>query len=130
MSALRNEIVASTDGQARTLEGGGGYELTFRLGRDFIGFSGHFPGNPILPAFVQLLMGQCALQIRSGRNWRLRKVERAKFMKTIAPGQAVKVCWREQPLEDGLRGSFSLLVGDQKMATFTTEFEIEEGGNA
>ncbi|UCG48568.1 MAG: hypothetical protein JSU94_02095 [Phycisphaerales bacterium] len=130
MSTLRDEIVASTDGKARTLEGGRGHEMTFRLGPDFIGFSGHFPGNPILPAFVQLLMGQCALQSRSGRNWRLRKVERAKFMKTIPPGPPVKVRWREQPLEDGLRGSFTLVVGDQKMASFTAEFEIEKGGNA
>ena len=130
MSTLRDEIFASADGQARSLEGGRGHELTFCPGRDFIGFSGHFPGHPILPAFVQLLMGQCALQIRSGRKWRLRKVERAKFMKTIPPGQAVKVCWREQPLEDGLRGSFTLLVGDQKMASFTAEFEIEKGGDA
>ena len=122
MRTLKDEVLASTDARIRTLEEKKGYELAFGINTDFIGFSGHFPGFPILPAFVQLLMGQCALEIHSQRRWSLRCVKRAKFMKTITPDQEVTVRWREQVLEDRLLGSFTLVVDDQKAASFSVEF--------
>lgn len=130
MRVIRDEIIAGADTHIRTLEDNKGYELTFRVGKDFTGFSGHFPGHPVLPAFVQLLMGECALQIRSDRLWRLRKVTRAKFLRTIRPDEPITVCWREEPFGDGLRARYTLLVGDQKAATFTVEFAAEENGHA
>jgi 3-hydroxyacyl-[acyl-carrier-protein] dehydratase len=122
MRTLKDEVLASTDARIRTLEEEQGFELVFGISTDFTGFSGHFPGLPILPAFIQLLMGQCALEIHSQRRWSLRCVKRAKFMKTITPGQEVTVRWREQRLEDRLRGSFTLTVNDQKTASFSVEF--------
>ena len=130
MLTLRDEIIATADAHVRTVKGGQGYELTFHPGRDFIAFSGHFPGHPVLPAFVQLLMGQCALQIRSAQSWRLRRVGRAKFLKTIHPDQPVTVCWSERPLDEGLRGQFTLMVDGQKAAAFTVEFAAEGGCHA
>ena len=122
MRTLKDEVLACTDASIRTLEEKKGYELVFGINTDFTGFSGHFPGFPVLPAFVQLLMGQCALEIHSQRRWSLRCVKRAKFMKTITPGQEVTVRWREQRLEDRLLGSFTLVVDDQKTASFSVEF--------
>lgn len=130
MGTLREEIIACADTQVRTLEGDRGYELAFRFDERFTGFQGHFPGHPVLPAFVQLLTGQCALCIRSGRNWRLRRVDRSKFLKTILPGRPVAVCWQEQPLNGGLRCSFTLLADQEKAAVFTLEFDAEEGRHA
>ncbi len=130
MRTLREEITASADPVVRTLEADGGHELTFRFAQDFTGFRGHFPEHPILPAFVQLLMGQCALQIRSARAWSLRRVERAKFLKIIAPEQPVTVCWREQPLDDGLRCNFTLSVNGEKSGIFTLELAPEESRHA
>jgi 3-hydroxyacyl-[acyl-carrier-protein] dehydratase len=106
------------------------YELTFHFGEDFIGFQGHFPGHPILPAFVQLLMGECAVRMHSDRAWSLRRVERAKFLRPIQPNEPVTVCWQEQPRDDGLRCSFTLRVNVEKAAVFTLEFAPEEGIHA
>jgi 3-hydroxyacyl-[acyl-carrier-protein] dehydratase len=130
MGTLREEIMACADKQVQTLEGGRGYELVFHFDEHFIGFQGHFPGHPVLPAFVQVLMGQCALCLRSGRNWRLRRVDRSKFLKTILPGRPVKVCWQEQPLNGTLRCSFALLADGEKAAAFTVEFDVEDGRHA
>jgi len=130
MRTLREEIMASAGTQVRTLEADGGYELTFRFAKDFTGFRGHFPEHPVLPAFVQLLMGQCALGIRSARAWSLRRVKRAKFLKTILPEQPVTVCWQEQPLDDALRCSFTLSMNGEKAAVFTLEFALEESRHA
>jgi len=130
MRMLREEILACADARVRTLDGGRSHELVFHFDKGFTGFQGHFPGHPVLPAFVQLLMGQCALYVRSACNWRLRRVERSKFLRTILPDQAVTVCWQEQPLNDRLRCSFTLLVSGEKAAVFTLEFDVEEGGHA
>ncbi len=130
MRSLKDEILASTDAKVRTLEEDQGYELVFGIAEDFTGFSGHFPEFPVLPAFVQLLIGQCALEIRSQGPWGLRRVKRAKFMKTISPGQALTVRWHEQVLEDGMQGRFVLWVDDGKAASFSVEFAPGGGPDA
>ncbi len=130
MRTLREEILACADTQVRTLDEGRSHELAFRFDASFTGFQGHFPGHPVLPAFVQLLMGQCALRVRSARYWRLRQVERSKFLRTILPDQSVTVRWQEQPLNDRLRCSFTVLADGEKAAVFTLQLDAEGGGHA
>jgi 3-hydroxyacyl-[acyl-carrier-protein] dehydratase len=130
MGTLREEIMTCAEGRVRTLEADQGWELTFRLGEDFTGFRGHFPGHPILPAFVQLLIAECAVGRRDPRPWSLRQVERGKFLRPIAPHEPVTVCWQEQARDSGLRCSFTLRVGAEKAAVFTLEFAAEEGPHA
>jgi len=130
MRTLKDEVLASTDARIRTREEKQGYELVFDIGADFTGFSGHFPEFSVLPAFVQLMMGQCALEIHSQRRWSLHHVKRAKFMKTITPDQRVTVRWREQALEDRLQGSFTLWVEGRKVASFSIEFADRGGSHA
>ena len=64
MNKLKKEIIEAAMGPAR------GYESDKAVGRylfppGFIGFAGHFPGYPILPAFVQVLSALTVM--RSGR---------------------------------------------------------------
>jgi 3-hydroxyacyl-[acyl-carrier-protein] dehydratase len=130
MSTLREEIMRRADAQVRKGEAEQGYELTFRLGDDFIGFQGHFPGHPILPAFVQLLMGECAVARHNPRVWSLHRVERGKFLRPIPPNEPVTVCWQEQARDDRLRCSFTLRVAGEKAATFSLEFVPGESSHA
>ena len=37
-------------------------ERKFSFGEEFIGFSGHFPGFPIVPAIVQILIAQSLIE--------------------------------------------------------------------
>ena len=122
MRTLREEIMACADAQVRVLEANQGYELTFHPDDGFLAFRGHFPGHPILPAFVQLLMGECAVRLHTARPWCLRRVERAKFLRPIGPKEPVTACWQEQPREDGLRCHFTLRVGAERAAVFALEF--------
>jgi 3-hydroxyacyl-[acyl-carrier-protein] dehydratase len=130
MRTLREEIMSCADGPVRVREADRDYEMTFRFPDDFTGFRGHFPGHPILPAFVQILMGQCALGLRGDRSWTLRTVDRGKFLKTIQPNRPVTIRWREQPEGNGLRCTFTLLVKNEKAAAFTCEFTGEDDGHA
>jgi 3-hydroxyacyl-[acyl-carrier-protein] dehydratase len=143
MRTLREEIIGRADPPIRSRADGQGYELTFHFGDDFLGFQGHFPGHPILPAFVQLLLGECAVRMRREHPWSLRRIERSKFLRPIGPNEPVTVCWQEQPQEglppakqsrwgpdESLRCSFTLRVGDEKAAVFALEFTVEDSQHA
>lgn len=58
---------------------------------DFIGFSGHFPGHPILPAFIQVMTALAVADEWKGRPHCLSSMERAKFRMEIHPDQEVSV---------------------------------------
>jgi 3-hydroxyacyl-[acyl-carrier-protein] dehydratase len=130
MRTLREEILANADTRVRPVEAGRGPEVTFRFGSDFTGFQGHFPGHPVLPAFVQLLTGECALSLYRARPWRLRRVLRSKFLRTVRPDEAVTVTWQEQARDDRLCCSFTLLANGEKAAVFSLEFAVEESRHA
>ncbi len=143
MGTLREEIIAGAEGQVQILEVDQSCELTFRLGDGFTGFRGHFPGHPILPAFVQLMMAECALRLHTAQPWSLRRVERGKFLRPIGPNEPVTVCWQERPRkglppakqsrwgpDESLHCNFTLRVGTERAATFALEFSAEEDPHA
>ena len=107
-----------------------GFQWVLCFPRDFVGFSGHFPDHPVLPAFVQILTAQCALHQRSGQSWTLQQVKRAKFMKIIEPDQTLIVTWQEKDLAEGLQCHFTLTVDDQKVASLIAVFRSQEEGHA
>lgn len=53
-------------------------EADFRFGPGFLGFDGHFPGQPILPAVCSVQAAMVMLEQRYG-SVRLREIELAKF---------------------------------------------------
>ncbi len=130
MLTLREEIMACADPHVRTAEADHSYEATFRFTDAFTGFQGHFPQFPILPAFVQLTMGECALRLSGRSEWVTSKVDRSKFLKTIRPNQTLVLRWQEQPQEERLRCSFTLLADGEKAAVFTITFVAGEDSHA
>lgn len=61
----------------------------YRFTPDFVGFSGHFPDYPILPAFVQILMGLDLLSRLRGIKQGVAAIENAKFRIEIRPGDDI-----------------------------------------
>jgi 3-hydroxyacyl-[acyl-carrier-protein] dehydratase len=76
-----------------------GWEKTYVFPADFLGFKGHFPENPILPAVIQIMMAREAVTEQIGQEFDVMKLSRAKYMKVITPGIPVTVIWtvKEQP---------------------------------
>lgn len=126
--SLRQAIVACA--QSPVIAARDGYQWELLFPEDFVGFDGHFPGHPVLPAFIQILSTQCALEQRTGQTWALRRVKRAKFMKTVAPNQTVTLTWKEKDVEEGLQGGFTLCVSDAKVASFSALYAPEESMDA
>ncbi len=69
---------------------------SFRFAGDFPGFDGHFPGYPVLPAVVQVLVAQVVVEQRLDRALILKRLERAKFLKQVRPEQLLRVNCRER----------------------------------
>ena len=90
MNPLRREIRASAAGNiART--GPDTVVRRYRFAPGFIGFSGHFPGNPILPAIVQVCAVVSLAEEESGKALRLAAVRSAKFLSPIRPDEEVSI---------------------------------------
>jgi 3-hydroxyacyl-[acyl-carrier-protein] dehydratase len=96
----------------------------FCLPADFPGFAGHFPGYPVLPAVLQVLAAQVLVEELRGRPLRLAKLERAKFLRPVRPGEPLRVECRPR------RGSWEarLAVEGEPAATFAMTLVEEDEG--
>ena len=54
-------------------------------------FAGHFPGHPVLPGVVQILMAQMTLEEAFGRPITLSSVPNAKFMAPLEPDAVIEL---------------------------------------
>ena len=89
---------------------------------DFLGFSGHFPGYPILPAVVQLIAAQCLIEEQKGHQIELRSVLNAKFLQEIRPGNEILIQCTDCAVK-GLPGSkIQICSGDKIAASFLMTF--------
>jgi 3-hydroxyacyl-[acyl-carrier-protein] dehydratase len=94
MNKLKTEIVNATLGPIEVIapdKAVGRYLFP----QSFIGFAGHFPGYPVLPAYVQVLTAITVIEEWKGRPFQLASVERAKFHIELRPDQEITVQCRE-----------------------------------
>lgn len=56
---------------------------------DFAGFEGHFPGDPLLPGVLVVMMILEVAAALLGREVRLDEVRRAKYFRPVRPGMTV-----------------------------------------
>lgn len=87
-SAVRRAAVACSEDIA-TRNGSCSARLAFPP--DFVGFQGHFPGNPILPGvcLIEAVLG--VLETAYGKRFRLRRIASAKFREPVRPGESLVI---------------------------------------
>ncbi len=72
-------------------------KATCCFNRRFVGFAGHFPEAPILPALVQVLLGQELIRRQQGEGLRVAVVRAAKFKRPLGPDEVIEVrCFRQE----------------------------------
>lgn len=126
MSRIRQEIVSSAiDAMKETAPDT--VKKRYRFGPEFIGFSGHFPGYPILPAFVQILTAQTLAEEQKGHPLKLAGLENAKFHIQLRPDQDIDVECRPRKIK-GKSGCEARLIVDDGLASSFVMFFLEEGG--
>ena len=71
----------------------GGVEVSadFQFAATFVGFQGHFPGNPILPAIFQLAAVRFLLERSLGQTIRPKLYNKIKFKGMIRPDDALTI---------------------------------------
>jgi 3-hydroxyacyl-[acyl-carrier-protein] dehydratase len=73
----------------------GWYSRHYCFTPDFVGFSGHFHGFPILPAFIQIILVKSIVEETKGLTLSIQTIEKAKFQMEITPGLKVEASYRE-----------------------------------
>ena len=67
-----------------TETGEGKVTARFTFPEDFIGFQGHFPGRPVLPAVCKIQAVMVILQTRHKKKVRLKEIVLAKFFSPVS----------------------------------------------
>ena len=83
MSMMRGAVLQAA-GPLEHVPDQGGWRQSFCFAADSAVFAGHFPGHPVLPAVVQVLMVQAALEAM-GQSADLACVPQAKFLAPLGP---------------------------------------------
>ena len=127
MNQLRAEIISSAVSRIEELQLDT-IQQRYRFSPDFIGFCGHFPGNPILPAFVQILVALTLTERHRGCRFEAASVEKAKFRIPLQPDQIIEVACRHRPGGDLSGCEARLSVPDGLAASFRIHFYEKENG--
>jgi 3-hydroxyacyl-[acyl-carrier-protein] dehydratase len=131
MSGLAQEVRQCMS----SLTEAGGDELTarFLFPARFIGFQGHFPNRPILPAVCKIQAAIAMLEAWKRDRVRLNEISLAKFSAPVGCDEEVQLRCRVE-MEDGHRATVRATVakGSAKVARFKlrVSFEHWEGGGA
>lgn len=90
----------------------------FRFDESFLGFDGHFPGEPILPGIIMLEMALVLCEAVRGQPVTLSGVEQVKFSGSVLPEQDVRIEVFMTPVAGGWNVKASLARGEATVAYF------------
>ena len=96
-----------------------GFEKAYLFKSDFSGFQGHFPGNPILPAIVQLITARESIIEQMNKTLVITKISRAKFQKIIVPDIPFTVIWNISNEENSFVCKCKLETDGEPASSFT-----------
>ena len=103
---------------------GASVTLTFS-GKEFF-FQGHFPGDPVLPAAVQIDAAVHFASRALGCKLRITEVTRAKFMHPAGPNQPLLLELEFRQEEDGHRVKAIIRHGPQTIAEIILRVRAEQ----
>lgn len=131
MSAIRRGIKAACVGPPVMEEDSLAVRQILRFPADFVGFAGHFPTDPILPAVVQISVGVFLAEMLHDPQFRghlvLVAVQRAKFMRKLGPEQTITAFCRKRAGHDHAFEA-ALAVDEDPASSFTLVFAVKNKG--
>ncbi|HEY3278491.1 MAG TPA: hypothetical protein VGJ94_17880 [Syntrophorhabdaceae bacterium] len=128
MDLLKTAIHLSASGPARETETGV-FTQSYTFTPDFVGFSGHFPGYPVLPAFMQVLTVLTMAEEIQRRPLALISIIKAKFRMEIHPGSEVTVQYRERIMKGETGFEATLTIGEGLAASLLLTFSERGHGS-
>ena len=98
------------------------FHRSFCFRPDFMAFQGHFPGNPLVPAFIQVRLAQTILESSGYPPLKLRRIESAKFREPLRPGQTFRAVCRPEEVGHRVKTTVTLTTAEKNAATFQLAF--------
>lgn len=98
----------------------------FVFGDDFIGFDGHFPESPILPAMVQLMLGEVTAREAIGKPLTVISSARAKFVRQVIPGETLLATLGLTPGDETVKASVTLTVDGEIASSYALTMALSE----
>ncbi len=89
-------------------------ERQFCFSKDFIGFKGHFPNNPVVPGVVQISCVRYMCSLFFNKLLHISKIYKVKFIRIITPGQIFKVSTIVKKQPDYIEANFTINLFDIK----------------
>lgn len=99
------------------------------LPADFVGFNGHFPGYPIVPAVVQILMAQIVIEQHLGTQLSLVAIDRSKFHRQLKPLDVIDAYCQSKQVRGKAVIDCQLKIDTQVVAAFWLVLNGESGEN-
>jgi len=121
---MRSDLLAAACSNLERRDDGS-VSQDFRFNEDFIGFAGHFPGYPIVPAVAQLLAAQVVVEQCEAAPRKLREVSHAKFLQQLLPGQTFRVRCQEKA-DKPHNFDAKIFLGEELAASFRLVFAARE----
>jgi 3-hydroxyacyl-[acyl-carrier-protein] dehydratase len=118
---MRQEIVNSALKPIEQTENGG--HRNFLFNEDFIGFDGHFPDYPILPAVLQVLLAQMVAEQLVGKKMDFSSLTRAKFSEQLRPDMPIDVRVTYSEEEGHYLCRCELHTTEKRAASFTLQLD-------
>lgn len=122
MNQVRRETISSAVGDMKVTEQDS-VEKSYCFRPDFIGFSGHFPGYPILPAFIQIMTALTLVEEHKRCRMELKGVEKAKFSIPLHPEQEIQVSCRYRQGKDPVMCDIRLSIAEGLASSFRISLE-------
>ena len=111
------QSIAAESLQSVTVTDSGDITGVFFFAPDFPAFEGHFPGQPVLPAVVQLAAVRLLAARHLGTALIPTSLDRAKFKAMIGPEEPVTITIRLDQSDNDVTISFTILTAKGKAAT-------------
>ncbi len=101
-------------------------ESQFIFEESFSGFEGHFPGEPILPAIMQLAALRLTVELCTEKKFILKGLNNNKFKGIVRPLDLLSITVKLKEKDNGFNGSYTMTVGDGVIST--GKFELADRG--
>ncbi|MEN8126655.1 MAG: hypothetical protein ABFR90_02500 [Planctomycetota bacterium] len=101
-----------------------GWEKEYIFPQSFLGFQGHFPGKPVLPAVVQIMLFRESIAEELAQPLEIAKITRAKFLKVINADISVKAVWTLKETDEGLLCKCLLESEGERVSSFNLTLTV------
>jgi 3-hydroxyacyl-[acyl-carrier-protein] dehydratase len=126
-NTLNEALKGSAIGKIEPSDTPGWFVKSFCFGPEFLGFRGHFPGYPIVPAFVQVLMSLVCMEELKNVALEMSALDNAKFQRELKPGVVITVEWRELPDRPYLTFQVRIKDGKETASSFLITCKEKKG---